>query len=1160
MSATTGKEYKLAVRIAGIVDKTFNASLVSVKSSLNATLRGLDASFTRLDGGFDKIMAAGRRCFHAIATAAGVAGAAIGAASLAAIKVGMDFEQEMSTVRAISGATGEEMDMLHDRARELGRTSVFSATEVGQAMEYMGMAGWKATEMLDGIEGVLNLAAASGEDLAMVSDIVTDNLTAFHMKAQETTKMVDIMAQAAMNSNTNIEKMGDSFKYVGPVMGSIFAETGTQMEDAAIAIGLMASNGIKASIAGTALRNMVTRMVKPTKESREAIETLGLSLADEEGKMYSFLDVMKQMRDGFAQIADETEKGRLASMLGGQRGMAGLLAIAETTDEEFNKLTDAIYNAEGAAQKMADIKLDNLSGDVQLFKDALADLGIEFTEQNNGPLRSFVQGATKIVNNIAKKLPKAISDFKKKWDENLPKIQSAYKKYAKPVVDFIGNAFKWLISHGQLVISILAGVGSALAAYKVGSSVVHFITSLAGLGGAEIGILAVVGAIGALVAGLTAYSQHVNEIRQQNLDEHFGNIKLSLSEIQQVVDFLTGSSGIIKIKESIEAFSDLDQIGERINESIEKLNKYNWMASIGIELSEDQIEDYKTTIDNYVRDANEYIVQQHYAVKLNLEAGISEDLLESTGLMESIDAFYSDNGEKLESLGKQLTEAINKGFEDNFLDFKEQEAITKIQEKIERVRSGLAINEANKALKILQLDTEQWYGLGTALDPDTFTGILEKASEQVQALNESTREAYVTRQQILDASMQAEIERVKASASSAREAEELISGIREKYAALYEDANDNYLGQLLTNSMKSYGFGISTITNAYSKELDDSIGPMQQEMANWFNTVLNTDWLKENLYLVNGKLTDTAMQELFGNGGMTDTFKTQIQTLLSDEDQLGIRQLLEAMAPQKEELERLAAQYEEAGEDIPESILRGMQTFDLLGALTGDDTSFWNVIANQLVSSPEYEGLLEALRANGVEIPEELSKAIANNKYACEGGILELITFARTFLETAFAQEQVVDVPVRLNFRVSGGGGMPSDVASLISRGYATGGIVSQKQLAWVAEEGPEAIIPLDNSENAIDLWQRAGELLGQPNSLFDTVDFGGKSSDGSSVSVDSTPQFVYSPVQNFYGSTDAEAVHEVNQRDFREFERMMNEYKKRNRRTAFARSHDGGY
>lgn len=293
----------------------------------------------------------------------------------AAVAVTAKFDAGMSKVQAISGATSKEMEQLRAKAKEMGAQTKFSATESAEAFNYMAMAGWKTNDMLDGIEGIMNLAAASGEDLATTSDIVTDALTAFGLSAKDSTHFADVLAAASSNANTNISMMGETFKYVAPVAGAL----GFSVEDVSTAIGLMANSGIKGSQAGTALRNIFTRMVKPTKESAEVMKQLGVSVTDSSGQMKDFDTIMGDLRKGFAGLS-EAEKAQAASAIAGQEGMSGLLAIVNSSDKDFNKLKDSIYNADGASQQMAETMMDNLPGAVTLAKSALEGLGIRIGE------------------------------------------------------------------------------------------------------------------------------------------------------------------------------------------------------------------------------------------------------------------------------------------------------------------------------------------------------------------------------------------------------------------------------------------------------------------------------------------------------------------------------------------------------------------------------------------------------------------------------------------------------------------------------------------------------------------------------------------------------------------------------------------------------------
>lgn len=315
------------------------------------------------------------------------------------IKVGSSFEAGMSKVQAVSGASNEQLQKLSDKAKEMGATTKFSATEAADAMNYMAMAGWKTEDMLNGIDGIMNLAAASGEDLATTSDIVTDALTAFGLSASDSTHFADVLAAASSNANTNVSMMGETFKYVAPVAGSL----GYSAEDCAVAIGLMANSGIKASQSGTALRSMFSRLAKPSKEVKEAMEKLNISLTDSHGNMKSLDTLMGDLRNSFSGLS-ESEKAEMASSLAGQEAMSGLLAIVNASDADFNKLKDAIYGADGASAKMAETMQDNLQGKITILKSTIEGLGIKIYEEIEDPMKEAAEGATDSVGQISSAL------------------------------------------------------------------------------------------------------------------------------------------------------------------------------------------------------------------------------------------------------------------------------------------------------------------------------------------------------------------------------------------------------------------------------------------------------------------------------------------------------------------------------------------------------------------------------------------------------------------------------------------------------------------------------------------------------------------------------------------------------------------------------------
>ena len=308
------------------------------------------------------------------------------------IEVGKKFDTVMSEVEAISNANSETLEKLRDKAKEMGATTKFSASESAEAFKYMAMAGWDTEDMLNGIEGILKLAAASGTDLATTSDIVTDALTAMGYEAKDAGKLADVMAAASSNANTNVEMMGATFQYAAPIIGALKYN----MEDAAVAIGLMANNGIKGEKAGTALRSMLTRLSAPPKECASAMKKLGISITNTDGTMKPLKEVMNDLRKAFDGLS-EAEQAQYAKQIAGQEAMSGLLSIVNAAPEDYNKLTEAVKNSNGAAEDMSKTMQDNLEGDMTQLKSKLEGVQIGIYEFFEPALRAGVDILGKLV-------------------------------------------------------------------------------------------------------------------------------------------------------------------------------------------------------------------------------------------------------------------------------------------------------------------------------------------------------------------------------------------------------------------------------------------------------------------------------------------------------------------------------------------------------------------------------------------------------------------------------------------------------------------------------------------------------------------------------------------------------------------------------------------
>ena len=459
----------------------------------------------------------------------------IAAAGTAAVKTAADFDSAMSKVAAVSGATGSEMDALREKAREMGSKTKFSVSEAAEAMNYMAMAGWKTNDMLSGIEGIMNLAAASGEDLASTSDIVTDALTAFGLSASDSGHFADILAAASSNVNTNVSMMGETFKYAAPVLGSL----GYSVEDSAIAIGLMANAGIKSSQAGTALRAAITNLAKPTDTVASAMEQYGISLTDSSGKMYSLRELMEQLRQKLGGLS-EAEQAQAAASLFGKEAMSGMLAIINGSPADFEKLSNAIdtcsdtvdgYN--GTTEKMAAVMQDNLAGQVTILKSQLEELAISFSDILMLTIRSIVSRIQELVDKLNQLDPQT--------KETIAKI-ALIAAALGPMLVVLGKT----ISSVGTVFSAVSKLPALFSAVQSG------IGAITGALGVSLGpLLAIIAAVAALVAAFV-HLWKTNDEFKSNIIAIWEQIKSTFTGLTQGITDRLNALGF-----DFESFTDV---------------------------------------------------------------------------------------------------------------------------------------------------------------------------------------------------------------------------------------------------------------------------------------------------------------------------------------------------------------------------------------------------------------------------------------------------------------------------------------------------------------------------------------------------------------------------------------------------------------------------
>lgn len=451
-----------------------------------------------------------------------VASTAVTGLGIAAVKTAADFDSAMSQVAAVSGATGDELQALRDKAREMGEKTKFSASEAAEAMNYMAMAGWKTEDMLSGIDGIMNLAAASGEDLATTSDIVTDALTALGLSAADSGHFADILAAASSNANTNVSMMGETFKYCAPVAGAL----GFSAEDTAEAIGLMANAGIKSTQAGTAMRTMLTNLTGEVTFVGDAFGELTVQTTNTDGSMRSLGDILTDCRAAFNQMS-ESEKAANAEALVGKNAMSGFLAVMNAAPSDIEKLNSAINNCDGTAERMAETMQDNLTGQLTILKSQLEELAISFGEILMPAIRSIVGKIQEFVDKL-----NGMDEGTKETIVQIGLFVAALGPaliVLGTVVSKVGSAMKGFsaLAKGVAKLSVkVGGVNGILG--KLGAV----------LGGISAPVVAVVAVIGTLVAAFV-HLWNTNEGFREAIIGTWNQIKETVSSFcQGIVDRL----------------------------------------------------------------------------------------------------------------------------------------------------------------------------------------------------------------------------------------------------------------------------------------------------------------------------------------------------------------------------------------------------------------------------------------------------------------------------------------------------------------------------------------------------------------------------------------------------------------------------------------------
>lgn len=927
----------------------------------NATIGANDEASAVIDNVTEKAQSWANSTF---AAAIGTLGVTAGVTDT--INTYKDFQATMSEVEAIAGATEAEMNDLTENAKHYGATTKFTATESAEAFKYMAMAGWKVSEMQDGIGGILNLAAAAGEDLGTTSDIVTDALTAFGYQASDATHFADVLAKASSSSNTDVSKMGETFKYVGSMAGAL----GYSIEDVGIAAGLMANAGLKSSMAGTSMNQIFTRLSTNTNGARDAISELGVEFYNSDGSARDWLDVMTELRDATADFTDE-QKTNLANTVAGTSAQKGLLAILNAEDDTYTDLVESIYNADGAAQSMADTMLNNLAGSITLFQSALEGVKDTLGERTEPYLRSAIDGLTELMPDASEKINAFMNSFdlavKKmtssdEWKNAnfLGKVDIAFDELigtpftnwakgsgstliAEGINGLFKNALKILPGGNQATLTswlsagllgvgaskLISGAGSIVSAItpiasgiktigtaaRGATSLGGFATSLASIvSPANLAVAGIAAAAGAVIAITSAVKSYNEEMKNASLEENFGKISLTDTEAQSLAESILDQKYLVNVEYALNEVENAEQMRIEAEDALKENDVLEFKSGVGIELTPDEQTSYTENVSTFVKDKIKELESRTSAAHIHCQTYLG-GTEEGQTLADNIEVWARADNLELTNLSNDLQAAVEKALEDGIVDVDEEQAISALQDKISNITARW--NEAENQAGWDWIDQEYGHLSAADLDSGSFTKLLSSAREQYDTGVAEVQEDMTNWYQ--------ELRSMEAAG-------------RIDNAQKYIDMSQSYIrGQKGTDLSKILSLGNNTLNDTYGDLISENTGRINTmggsaKIDELNSAVANGDWTD----LIQGSYFESARNFMSTNGGA---------------DRKALLSLYEEMKPDINNMGSLIDQYTEAGEKVPKQLMDSFNQAIEIGAAAGDTDAAWQNYANYIAES-----------------------------------------------------------------------------------------------------------------------------------------------------------------------------------------------------------------
>lgn len=1044
--SVSGKEYTLLIKIAGAIDKTFGTSLTTAQKDLNKLSTNIDGEFVKLDKGFDKITSVGTKCFKTIARTAAIAIPAVATATTAVAKsvmqAGSDFESAFAGVKKTVDATEEEFAKLRQDVIDMSTEIPSTAEEIAGVMEIAGQLGIANDSLTEFTKTMINLGVSTNMTAADASTALA--------RFANITSMADYGADGVSNwerLGATIVDLGNNFATTEAEiveMSYKLASTGhivglTEPQILALSTA-MSSVGIKTEAGGSAMSKILKKMQLAVETSSDSLKNYAnvAGMTTEEFANAFRTDAATALTAFISGLNDTERNGKTAVALLDEMGLKEirlsnmLLALANSSDIMTAAIDTAneAWNENIALAEEARKRYETVESQTQILKNSLHETGVTIYDDIREPAVKVLQ----LVTDKVQKFTSYVSgpDGITKWISNignaLPTLQRKVKKYGGAVLDFFNPLLsigKWFLKNPKVIVSAITGIGAALASYKIASTISHIATALTSMTGIGAIIISIVSALGALAGIYTSVKIKEQNLIDDNLVDHFGNIKLSLQDIQDIAEYIISADSLGGVKNALDAFSDLEGFYSAINNAVAELDKMNWKVSIGMQLTADEQESYKQAIADYVSNAEAYALQAGYAVSINIQmAGLGDKTV------GNVNAFYMDQYQQLQELGKQLNSAVTDAFNDGLLEIDEISVITDLQKKMADINEKLAVGEYEASLALMKGKYS-----GSQLTADSFQDLQEELNKQssvaVAAYEESYKKNY-------------------AAIVASYEGGYLTDS---EYKAAISKLNADLANKTSGVEVRAIQFQLDTIASSYEQELsayDDVI----RNAATVFNNITANPYLDEMQF-----------------SGSWVSFIEQIM------------KSKETDSTSQKAVEQLLA-------NIPLSDLRAM------------------------LDTP---GLSKSMR-------QSITNAISDSN--------RLLGFA-----------------ARTNWLGKNQGsfnGLSYNASELIAREGLVSGDSSGLFNKFINSLNREAgLYDLASpSKNASKLLNQTEQLMGM-SGRFDNVNLGGTTENNTNIT--------YNPTLQFYGSTapNKQDVDDAMNTAFDKFEKMMDQYNRRNRRIA---------